>query len=188
MEKKHIIDELFEFTEKLIVLIKQDWEKSKKFIKEHKKYFFWILTLFASLQFTNILSIGNSWSIYCKENGIQMNGGGNLPGISTPMSMKSIQTDTTKPSSSMKEMSKTESIKKAPQKSKFGRMKSGISRNIRNNPVLGNMDKIFNMTQSMFAIIIFILIVVGVLSLPVIIFIIITYCIIKNILSRLAIL
>ena len=67
-------------------------------------------------------------------------------------------------------------------------MRSGMAGNMRRNPVLGNIDKIFNMTHSMFGIILFILMIVGVISLPVIIFIIITYSIIKNILSRLAIL
>ena len=72
--------------------------------------------------------------------------------------------------------------------SQIGRSQSRFARTMRRNPVFGNLDKIFNMTQGMFALVMFILIIVGVLSLPVIIFIIITYCIIKNICSRLAIL
>ena len=72
--------------------------------------------------------------------------------------------------------------------SRIGRSQSRFGRNMRRNPVFGNLDKIFNMTQGMFALVMFILVIVGVLSLPVIIFIIITYCIIKNLCSRLAIL
>mgnify|MGYP005994583359 FL=1 len=50
------------------------------------------------------------------------------------------------------------------------------------------MNHIFNMTTSMFSLALFLLAIVGILSLPVIIFIIITYCVIKSLLNRLAIL
>ena len=46
------------------------------------------------------------------------------------------------------------------------------------------MNKIFGMVSGMFTLIIFILVVVGILSLPVVIFIVITYCIVKNLLSK----
>ena len=71
---------------------------------------------------------------------------------------------------------------------RIGSSQSRFTRTMRRNPVFGNLDKIFNMTKGMFALVMFILIIVGVLSLPVIIFIIITYCIVKNLCSRLAIL
>jgi len=221
---KTIIDELFEFAEELTLLIKQDWEKSKQFIKKHKTYFFWILALFVSMQFTDILSLGKSWDIYCKKHNIQ-SGGGNSnapPPLPPPRVNRS-----SKPKGADGESSKVadgESSKVAdgakqgeeaskgtgagaggptsagqPQRmrtqsqglmgqSRIGRSQSRFARTMRRNPVFGNLDKIFNMTQGMFALVMFILIIVGVLSLPVIIFIIITYCIIKNICSRLAIL
>jgi len=221
---KTIIDELFEFAEELTLLIKQDWEKSKQFIKKHKTYFFWILALFVSMQFTDILSLGKSWDIYCKKHNIQ-SGGGNSnapPPLPPPRVNRS-----SKPKGADGESSKGadgESSKGAdgakqgeegskgtgagaggptsagqPQRmrtqsqglmgqSRIGRSQSRFARTMRRNPVFGNLDKIFNMTQGMFALVMFILIIVGVLSLPVIIFIIITYCIIKNICSRLAIL
>ena len=245
---KTIIDELIEFAEELTLLIKQDWEKSKQFIKKHKTYFFWILALFVSMQFTDILSLGKSWDIYCKKHNIQ-SGGGNSnapPPLPPPRINRS-----SKPKVAERESSKVaegesskvaegesskgadgesskvadgESSKVAdgakqgeeaskgtgagaggptsagqPQRmrtrsqgfmgqSRIGRSQSRFARTIRRNPVFGNLDKIFNMTQGMFALVMFILVIVGVLSLPVIIFIIITYCIIKNLCSRLAIL
>ena len=253
---KTIIDELIEFAEELTLLIKQDWEKSKQFIKKHKTYFFWILALFVSMQFTDILSLGKSWDIYCKKHNIQ-SGGGNTnapPPLPPPRVNRS-----SKPKGADGESSKgadVESSKGAdgesskgadgesskgadgesskgadgesqkgtdgakqgeegskgtgagagsptsagqPQRmrtrsqglmgqSRIGRSQSRFARTMRRNPVFGNLDKIFNMTQGMFALVMFILVIVGVLSLPVIIFIIITYCIIKNLCSRLAIL
>jgi len=231
---KTIIDELIEFAEELTLLIKQDWEKSKQFIKKHKTYFFWILALFVSMQFTDILSLGKSWDIYCKKHNIQ-SGGGNSnappslppPGVNRSSKPKGVDGESSKGADG--ESSKGadgESSKSAvgakqgeeaskgtgagagaptsagqPQRmrtrtqsqgfmgqSRIGRSQSRFARTMRRNPVFGNLDKIFNMTQGMFALVMFILIIVGVLSLPVIIFIIITYCIIKNICSRLAIL
>jgi len=237
---KTIIDELFEFAEELTLLIKQDWEKSKQFIKKHKTYFFWILALFVSMQFTDILSLGKSWDIYCKKHNIQSGGGNSnapppLPPPRVNRSSKPKGDDGESSKGADGESSKGadgesskgadgESSKGAdgakqgeeaskgtgagaggptatgqPQRmrtrsqglmgqSRIGRSQSRFARTMRRNPVFGNLDKIFNMTQGMFALVMFILIIVGVLSLPVIIFIIITYCIIKNICSRLAIL
>ena len=200
---KTIIDELFEFAEELTLLIKQDWEKSKKFIKEHKHYFLWVVALFISMQFTDILSLGKSWEIYCKKHNIKSGGGNSPPPLppprvdrstkppqssdssskSTDSSSKSTDSDTKSTDSNTKSDGSKDGVK-----GKVGKSQSKFMRNMRRNPVFGNLDKIFNMTQGMFALIIFILIVVGVLSLPVIIFIVITYCIIKNLCSRLAIL
>jgi len=229
---KTIIDELIEFAEELTLLIKQDWEKSKQFIKKHKTYFFWILALFVSMQFTDILSLGKSWDIYCKKHNIQSGGGNSnapppLPPPRVNRSSKPKGDDGESSKGADGESSKGadgESSKGAdgakqgeeaskgtgagaggptatgqPQRmrtrsqglmgqSRIGRSQSRFARTMRRNPVFGNLDKIFNMTQGMFALVMFILIIVGVLSLPVIIFIIITYCIIKNICSRLAIL
>ena len=232
---KTIIDELIEFAEELTLLIKQDWEKSKQFIKKHKTYFFWILALFVSMQFTDILSLGKSWDTYCKKHNIQ-NGGDNSAVASVNISTKQGDDGAKQGDEGAKQRDEgakqgddgakqgddgakqgDEGAKQGddgdkqgtgagaggptsagqPQRmrsrgqmgqSRIGRSQSRFGRNMRRNPVFGNLDKIFNMTQGMFALVMFILVIVGVLSLPVIIFIIITYCIIKNLCSRLAIL
>ena len=72
---KSLFEELTEFTDELVLLLKQDWEKTKKFIREHKNYFLWVVALFIGAQFTDIMTLGQSWDNYCKKNGIQ-NGGG----------------------------------------------------------------------------------------------------------------
>jgi len=221
---KTIIDELIEFAEELTLLIKQDWEKSKQFIKKHKTYFFWILALFVSMQFTDILSLGKSWDIYCKKHNIQ-SGGDNSVAASVNISTKQGDDGAKQGDDGAKQgddgakqgddgAKQGEEGSKGtgagagsptsagqPQRvrmrtrsqglmgqSRIGRSQSRFGRTMRRNPVFGNLDKIFNMTQGMFALVMFILVIVGVLSLPVIIFIIITYCIIKNLCSRLAIL
>ena len=223
---KTIIDELFEFTEELTLLIKQDWEKSKKFIKEHKNYFFWILALFVSMQFTDILTLGKSWEIYCKKHNLQIGGSASAPASSPVSSPASSTAPKNAGEAPPKNSAPPKNAGEAPKttgdappkneggdgskqgtgtgsgagaggptesgesktKQRIGKSKSKFTQAIKNNPVFGNLDKIFNMTQGMFALLMFILIIVGVLSLPVIIFIIITYCIVKNLCSRLAIL
>lgn len=203
---KTIIDELIEFAEELTLLIKQDWEKSKQFIKKHKTYFFWILALFVSMQFTDILSLGKSWDIYCKKHNIQ-SGGGNSDVASSAKQVvegskqgdeggkqeaDGVKQGTGAGAGGPTSAGQPQRIRMRSQglmgQSRIGRSQSRFARTIRRNPVFGNLDKIFNMTQGMFALVMFILVIVGVLSLPVIIFIIITYCIIKNLCSRLAIL
>jgi len=173
MTYKTLYDDVIEFSVELIELIKEDWYNSKKFIKKHNKYFFWLIVLVITMQFTDIMSLGVSWDKYCKLNGIQ-NGGESAPppAAAAPVAAEPVASKPTK----------------IPKKSMFGKAKSGVRSSIKNNPVFGNMGKIFGMVSSMFTLILFILVVVGILSLPVVIFIIITYCIIKNLLSRLAIL
>ena len=63
-----LIDELVDFANELIYLIKQDWEKFKLFIKEYKKYVFWVVVLLITMQFTDLMSLGSSWDKYCSKN------------------------------------------------------------------------------------------------------------------------
>ena len=53
-------------------------------------------------------------------------------------------------------------------------------------PVLGNLDGIFGAVGGMFTFAAVILIFFGILSLPVLIFLVITYCIVKKIVGKLA--
>ena len=200
-----LIDELVDFTYELIELLKQDWEKFKIFIKEYKKYLFWIMVLFITMQFTDLMSLGSSWEKYCKKNGIDSNskdsnskdsniqtGGGNEAPAEAPKQIKT--------SIERKEIIKKEGQKVARgmgSESKdidrklgfFRQFKSQFSGNIGGaGPVFGNLDRIFKYTEAMFAIFTTILIIVGVLSLPVLIFLIITYCVIKLLVGKFMIL
>ena len=175
---KKLFEELSEFTDELVILLKEDWEKTKKFVREHKKYFFWLCALFIGAQFTDIMTLGKSWDAYCKKNGIQKGGEGDP--VATDASTDAKATADAKAALKSQRTSSKKEGKKG--------IRKNMAKNLRRNPVFGHMNHIFSMTTSMFSLVLFLLAVVGILSLPVIIFIIITYCVIKSLLNRLAIL
>lgn len=61
--------------------LEDDFKKFKKFIKEKKNYIFWIIVMFITIQFTDVLSLGASWdemvkqNPYLKKNGTVLRGG-----------------------------------------------------------------------------------------------------------------
>jgi len=67
-----------------------------------------------------------------------------------------------------------------------GKAKAGVGQHGMSGPILGNLDGIFGALEGMFAFAALILIIIGILSLPVLIFIVITYTIIKKIADNLA--
>ena len=155
-------DEFISFGEELIELLEEDWIKCKKFIKKNKKYCMWVLILFITMQFTDIINLGTSYDRYCKIHNIKMTGGAAEAPAAAPA--------------------------EAPAADGGKGGKGGKGGRLKNDPVFGNLGKIFDMVSGMFVIVTFILVVIGVLSLPVIIFIAITYSILKYILSKLSIL
>jgi len=177
---KSLVEELTEFTDELVLLLKEDWEKTKKFVREHKNYFLWLCALFIGAQFTDIMTLGKSWDAYCKKNGIQ-NGGGQ----GSPQTNKVVIDITDQLKEKKKEETNT---KKEEQDDSTKKKNKGLLKSLKNNPVFGNMNYIFSMTTSMFSLVLVLLAIVGIVSLPVILFIIITYCVIKSLLNRLAIL
>jgi hypothetical protein len=192
-----LFDELIIFTNELIDLINQDWIKFKKFYKEHKKYMFWIFTLFITMQFTDIINLGNSWNKYCKMNSIKQYGGATPPPASAPAPAPApASTPAAAPAAASTPVAAAATAASTPPpttsklktRSLFRRTKSNFASSIRNNPVFGNLDKIFGAVSGMFMVIAFICLIVGIISLPVVIFIVITYCILKNLLTRFAIL
>ena len=254
-----LIEDLIDFTNELIYLIKQDWEKFKIFVKEYKKYVFWIIVLLITMQFTDLMSLGSSWEKYCKKNGINSNGnsvsndnmqkgGGDAAAsaavtatsttVEAPLSATDSAADKAKlkqyktDAKTAKKKAKTEasqdkayakklnknmmqnayndnkSAKKDDIKKKAKQLLANESgseskdidkklswfKNFKANlgngagPVFGNIDRILKYTEAMFVILTSILIVVGVLSLPVLIFLIITYCVIKMMVGKFMIL
>lgn len=192
-----IIDELYDLSKELLELIKEDWEKFKKFFKKNKKYMFWIFLLFITMQFTDIMNLGKSWDTYCKNNKNyinQLGGGENAVAPADPATSASADAKAAKFSKKQitkqeKKQSKLQKAYKAQGKpGLLSKSKKGLVDSIKNNPVLGNLDKIAGATSGLFTIILFILVVIGILSLPVLILIVITYTIIKHLLSKLSIL
>lgn len=204
-----LIDELIDFTNELIELLKQDWEKFKKFVKEYKTYLYWILVLFITMQFTDLLSLGSSWERYCKKNSIDSNsknsnnmqkGGSNAEAPPAPEAPPEAPVETKAEQKARlykKKVSQRSDAKAFGSESKdiekklgwFKQFKTQFSTNIGGaGPIFGNLDRIFKYTEAMFAIFTTILIIVGVLSLPVLIFLIITYCVIKLLVGKFMIL
>ena len=285
-----LIDELVDFANELIYLIKQDWEKFKLFIKEYKKYVFWVVVLLITMQFTDLMSLGSSWDKYCSKTGIQtgiQTGGGGEAYV--PQSekgkqkqiyteAKAAQKKATKEAKATKKDKSTEgrrkhkeateaadTAKQAKRSAKEGlgkravqgvdgkkiktkayipkgetkeqtatrladQMKnsthdkqqkkiiqqamqqkamvlsgssgsetSKIDKSVKwfkslkpgavgSSPVFGNLDRIFAYTSAMFSIIIGFFVILGILSLPVLIFLIITYCVIKMLVGHFLIL
>jgi len=64
--------------------------------------------------------------------------------------------------------------------------KDKLAKNSIAGPIFGNLEGIFGAVGGIFSVVLTLLTILGVLSLPVLIFIIITYCIIKKVLSHLA--
>ena len=278
-----LIDDIIDFTNELIYLIKQDWEKFKKFVKEYKKYVFWIVVLFITMQFTDLMSLGSSWERYCNKNSNIQKGGSNAD-VALAIAQKHYNTQTARAASikaenniryaekekriTKREMEKNaranekdkkkggagataapvatvtapttgtaptdataaaaaanapaetaEQSKKRLKTEKKTAHKEDIRKKARQllstksgsetkdiekklgwfkqfkanlgngaGPVFGNLDRIFKYTEAMFVIITSLLIIVGVLSLPVLIFLIITYCVIKMMVGKFMIL
>jgi len=67
-----------------------------------------------------------------------------------------------------------------------GKLKTSAGQHGMAGPVLGNLDGIFGAVGGMFTFVAFILVLLGILSLPVLIFLVITYCIIKKIVGHFA--
>ena len=58
-----------ELKEKSILdMMKDDYKTIKNFINEKRKYIFWIIVVFITMSFTDILSLGASWENICSQN------------------------------------------------------------------------------------------------------------------------
>lgn len=71
-------------------------------------------------------------------------------------------------------------------KSMKDKLKSSAGQHGLSGPVLGNLDGVFNAVGGMFTFAAFILLIIGIMSLPVLIFLVLTYTIIKLIAGKLA--
>ena len=201
MSNTTIYDDFTSFITDLIELLKEDWIKFKLFIKKNKNYCLWILILFITLQFTDLLNLGASWNRYCSKNEgktnhnhnnnhnhnhnqIQMGGDG---GPAAPEGKPDKATE--------KEQKKQDKLaKKEEREQKKEAKKAEKDQNKANkaaSPAPGlseGINKVTSMVSGMFVIISFILVVVGIISLPIIVFIVITYTILKYMLSNVSVL
>ena len=181
-----IYDDFTSFITDLIELLKEDWIKFKLFIKKNKNYCLWILILFITLQFTDLLNLGASWNRYCSKNEgktnhnhnqIQMGGDG---GPADPEGKPDKATAKAEKAQAKAEKKEDKKAQKEQDKANKGASPApGLSEGI---------NKVTSMVSGMFVIISFILVVVGIISLPIIVFIVITYTILKYMLSNVSVL
>ena len=195
MSKITMYDEFTNFMTELIELLKEDWIKFKIFIKKNKNYCLWVLILFITLQFTDLLNLGASWNRYCSKNeskytnnnnnNIQLGGAEGAPAPTAPTSQipKMMSKEEKKVKKLEKRAMKEE--KKANRKAKAKAYGKGAPGGVGGVPGLStSIDKIMEMTSGMFVILSFILVVIGIISLPILVFIIITYTIVKYMVSK----
>ena len=218
---------LIEFIDELIELLKEDWQKFKIFFKENKNSIIWLFISLITLQFTNFMSLGTSFNIYLKKNNIQQ-GGGNSETVSETQKTTNASTNAPKNApvnapkgpktkdeqianekkkildkkadkKKVKEEKKAKKNKGAGEDSDvkdidkklgiFNKLKGKISDSAGQHgmmgPVFSNLDGVMRAFEGIIALVTFILIIVGIISLPIFIFLIITYCIIKFILGKL---
>ena len=199
---KDFIDELYE-------LLKEDWKKFKTFVKENKNYIIWSIIAIMTLQITDIMKIGSSFNIYCKNNNIQYGGSSAsapppLPPPRVNRTTKPVETpkqtdapkqldtpkpDAPKPDAGGEEGGENETKdvqKKLDLFNKLkGRVKDSAGKHGMMGPVFNNLDGIFGALEGIFTLVAVILIIIGIISLPIFIFLIITYCIIKYLVGKL---
>jgi len=195
-------DELCSFSVELVELLKEDWRKFKLFIKKNKNYCLWILILFITLQFTDLLNLGASWNSYCKKNEGKKNhthnhthtythtqmGGDGAP--AAPAADGKPDKATAKAEKADKKQAKKDARlqrKDDKKAAKDQRKSDKAAAGAAPGPGAG-LDKIFSMVSGMFVIISFILVVVGIISIPIIVFIVITYTILKYMVSQVSVL
>jgi len=205
-------DNLIEFLNDLYELLKEDWKKFKLFINENKKNLLWLFIALITLQITDLISFGNSCNKYYKKQNAQLQHGGSTdPVVATPpaetkpsgtpepttaeptkqtkieiekqkiLDKKKAKLDKKKGTSESKQVQKNLDLfkKLKGQTSKIGQ--SGAA-----GPVFSNLEKIFDAVGGVFSIFVTLLTILGILSLPILIFIIITYCVVKKLLRHLA--
>ena len=182
-----IYDEITSFTIELGELLKEDWKNFKIFIKKNKNYCLWILILFITLQFTDLLNLGASWNRYCSKNDInkihvQSGGEGGPIEVSNQKKAEKEQ------KKAEKEQKKADKQQKKDEK-KANKLATKQSMRMERGTGMGpGINRVFSMVSGMFVIISFILVVIGIISLPIIVFIVITYTILKYMVSNVSIL
>jgi hypothetical protein len=208
----NLINNIIDFTYELIELLKEDWIKFKKFVSENKRYIVIFIILCITMQFTDLLNICNSWEKYKEEHNIQTGGAAAAgavakaaPAVSAGAAAKSIgridgaaMYEAKKAGEKEAKDKQKEAKEKADEQDEtkqidkklgfFNRFKNRIGKSFGRygalGPVFGNLDVVFGYVKGMFILIGTILVLIGVMSLPVLIFLVLTYCVFKSLLGR----
>lgn len=177
-----------ELREKSILdMMKDDYKTIKNFINEKRKYIFWIIVVFITMSFTDILSLGASWENICSQNpNFKLHkGGADLD--STDSTGNASKADTGNAGNAGKAdtgnaKAGTEAGNASKSKSKRGDGAGGMGRGTGGAGAIGAfLGGGVSLVQKAFMVFATILLIAGALSLPFLLIIIVTYKIIKTV-------
>jgi hypothetical protein len=196
--KPSFIDELYDFCIELSYMIYNDFRNSFKFIRENKNYIGIAVVLGILLQFTNLTNLGTSFEKYCnkkfngEDNG-QIGGGVQAPEKS-PEEIAERKRQKKKASKAyhqhVQAARQDDKESKANEKriSFFEGLKNKFSVKLSDSTIFGRFDLIMDSVKNIFYIITIILTIAGIISIPVLIFLVITYMVFKVMVSKFVIL
>ena len=179
------LSELSEFWDELRYLLYQDYQNSTAFIEQNQKYITWSILAIILVQLTGISSFGKGFEKYCNGNKprTQSGGAGNTPAAA----------------SNSGEGKGGDAQGGDDGELKANQQRIGFFQNLKQRfsaggdlggkygaagPVFSNLGGIMDSVKYIFYILFIILTIAGVLSLPILIFLVITYMIIKSIFRK----
>ena len=183
------------FCNELYELLLDDFNNFLNFLTANKQYFIYGVLLVILSQIVSINSLGESVRKYCKE-GIKQNGGAAqaLSAEQQKMELFTKVREAKIEAKSTKMLAKSEMDKNKERISFFQKMKQKFQpggwfgRFGSLGPVFGNLEAIMDSVKWIFAFFAVVAIIVGALSLPVIIFMVVTYFVIKSLLRKFTVL
>lgn len=173
-------DEFIEFWNELLDLLYIDYQNSLTFISQNKKYVIWSILAAVLLQFTNITNLGRDFEKYCgsKGNKVQKGGAGNAAGGESAGG-QGAGSDDGEFKANQQRINFFQNLKQRFSAGGDIGGKYGVA-----GPVFGNLGPIFDTVKYVFYILFVILAIAGVLSLPILIYLVITYFIIKHLVAK----
>ena len=198
------------FCNELYELLLDDFNTFINFLTANKQYVIYSILLVILTQIVSINSLGNSARKYCKGTSIQDGGAGNI--MVSRMTSSAAKAELREMSNSQKMdiFKKTTKLKTEAKSAKmlqsseldknkerinfFQKMKQKFQpggwfgRFGALGPVFGNLEAIMDSVKWLFTLMLVIAIIVGALSLPVIIFMVVTYFVIKSLLRKFTVL
>ena len=201
------------FCLELYELLLDDFNTFINFLTDNKQYVIYSILLVILTQIVSINSLGQSARKYCKDRSIQNGGASNAIQVSKSDIYGKLNFHTKQEKNdfmrkglqkSMMQSKDSKTAKLLKKKSEFEKNKDRISffekmkqkfqpggwfgRFGALGPVFGNLEAIMDSVKWLFALMVVIAIIIGALSLPVIIFMVVTYFVIKSLLRKFTVL
>ena len=188
-------DEMIDFSKQLTELIYTDLKNSYLFITENKNYIIWSIIAVILLQITSIDNLGKAFNKTCSSSNpgnkskstssrqiIQRGGEGAIPNASQQTQQQvsgMMNTIMGKPGESELQQNEKRLGFFQNLKAKFSAGGDWAGKYGLAGPVFSNFEKIWDNVKYVFYILFIILVIAGVLSIPALGYMVLTYCIIK---------